>query len=147
MTWIAVIVTIIGFFSISELLFGGVADGIGSLLDAVDNRRRPRDPLLADHQRTRVSDLSVTLPHALFGALLGFTSLLVWPNRLGGSSLAARVTLLCATVIVCGTLTASIDFWRQPRGRRALRLFRFAHGAVFALLFAIVRAIGHAYRP
>ena len=145
--WIEVLVTIIGFLSISELLFGGIADGIGNLVDAFLNRRRPRDPLLANPQRTSVSDAAFTLLQAVFGALLGFTSLLVWPNRLGGSSLAARAALLCATVIACGILTVSIDSWRRPRGRGALRFYPFAHGAVFALLFAIARAIGHASRP
>jgi hypothetical protein len=87
--------------------------------------RRPPNPWLA------------AIGYAIFGAILGGISLLVFPNNLVPWSW--RVANLVATPIAVGGVMAVIGAWRARRGQSLLRIDRFSYGYLFALGIALVR--------
>ena len=87
--------------------------------------RRPPNPWLA------------AIGYALFGAILGGISLLVFPNNLVPE--AWRVANLVATPIAVGAIMTLMGAWRARRGQQVLRIDRFAYGYLFALFIALIR--------
>lgn len=90
--------------------------------------RRPPNPWLA------------AIGYAIFGAILGGISLLVFPSNLVPG--AWRVANLLATPIAVGgvmAIMAIMGAWRASRGQQVLRIDRFAYGYLFALFIALVR--------
>lgn len=87
--------------------------------------RRPPNPWLA------------AIGYALFGAILGGFSLLVFPNNLVPG--AWRVVNLVAAPVAVGGVMVIMGVWRARRGQQVLRIDRFAYGYLFALSIALVR--------
>jgi hypothetical protein len=75
---------------------------------------------------------------ALFGAIIGGISLLVFPVHLVTIK-AWRIVNLVITPIAVGSLMAIIGAWRVRRGQEILRIDRFVYGYLFALALALVR--------
>ena len=75
--------------------------------------------------------------YALFGAMLGGLSLLVFPNNLVPEPW--RLVNLFATPIAVGGLMVAMGAWRARRGQPVLRIDKFAYGYLFALALALVR--------
>jgi hypothetical protein len=75
--------------------------------------------------------------YALFGAILGGLSLLVFPNNLVPEPW--RLVNLFATPIAVGGLMVAMGAWRARRGQPVLRIDKFAYGYLFALALALVR--------
>lgn len=87
--------------------------------------RRPPNPWLA------------SLGYALFGAILGGLSLLVFPNNLVPE--AFRVANLVLTPLAVGGVMVAMGAWRARRGEPVLRIDKFAYGYLFAMSLALVR--------
>jgi len=88
--------------------------------------RRPPNPWMA------------ALGYALFGAILGGLSLLVFPHHLTPAGLA-RIANLVLTPIAVGLCMVAMGAWRARRGDPVLRIDRFSYGYLFALTLALVR--------
>lgn len=90
--------------------------------------RRPVHPWLA------------ALGYALFGAIFGGLSLLVFPNNLVAG--VWRVGNLILTPVAVGVAMMLIGAWRNARnldGSIGMPIARFAYGYLFALTLALVR--------
>jgi hypothetical protein len=88
--------------------------------------RRPPNPWLA------------ALGYAIFGAVAGGLSLLLFPSNLVAGE-AWRVANLVLTPVAAGGLMCAMGAWRGRRGDTVLRIDRFAYGYLFALSLAMVR--------
>jgi hypothetical protein len=75
--------------------------------------------------------------YALFGAVLGAASLLVFPAHFAHG--AWLIVNLAVTPVVAGLLMCLAGRWRARRGQALLRIDRFASGYLFALSLALVR--------
>ena len=75
--------------------------------------------------------------YLLFGALLGATSLLVFPIHFVQG--AWRIVNLAVTPLMAGLLMCLWGRWRRRHGWALLRSDRFAYGYLFALSMALVR--------
>jgi len=131
---------------ISDALFGGVAEGISRLVDEhmdrqLDHPRPSGDPA----KRDPVSTKHLAVLFATFGAILGLTSLLLWPSSRRGHSLVAQTAFAVALATILGSLAAAIDRWRQKPAMRALSSRRFALVWVFVLCFVLARSLGSAH--
>ena len=78
--------------------------------------------------------------YTIFGAILGWLSLLVFPSYLVTSE-AMRILNLVLTPVAAGLLMCAMGAWRARRGDEVLRIDRFAYGYLFALALALVRFI------
>jgi len=116
------ILEVLGEFLLQIVVEALIEIGFHSLAEPF---RRPPNPWLA------------AIGYALFGAILGGGSLLVFPNNLVPG--AGRVANLVATPIAVGGVMAIIGAWRVRRGQAILRIDRFAYGYLFALSIALVR--------
>ena len=142
------LVMLLGVLSISEVLFGGVVEGVGAMADTVLHRRlvgRPHGDSPIAAPPVAASHLMVL--HAVLGAVLGLLSLLVWPQPLVGLSSAARVALPVALALLGGGLAAVVEQRRHRPLRPSRRATRFLSATAFALCVAIARAVGHAFGP
>jgi len=112
----------VGEFLLQAILEGLVELGFHSLAEPF---RKPPNPWLA------------AVGYALFGAMAGGISLLLFPDHLVRGHL--RVANLVVTPIAVGLLMCVMGIWRSRRDQPVLRIDRFAYGYVFALLLALVR--------
>lgn len=88
--------------------------------------RRPPNPLLA------------AIGYAIFGAVFGGLSLLIFPTHLTPDG-ALRIANLLLTPLAVGGIMAAMGAWRARRGDAIFRLDRFSYGFLFALALAAVR--------
>ena len=87
--------------------------------------RRPPNPWLA------------ALGYAIFGAILGGVSVLVFPHHFVPPPW--RVLNLLLTPLLVGVFMAGMGAWRARRGQPTLLIDRFMYGYLFALPFGLVR--------
>ncbi|MFT3799754.1 MAG: hypothetical protein QM766_00910 [Burkholderiaceae bacterium] len=97
--------------------------GLHSLVEPF---HRPSNPWLA------------AIGYALFGAIFGSLSLLVFPIYLV-SSTPMRIANLFVTPLAVGGVMAAMGRWRARRGDQRFRIDRFSYGFLFAFSFALVR--------
>ena len=90
--------------------------------------RRPPNPWLA------------AVGYAIFGAVFGGLSLLIFPTHLTPAGMW-RIANLVFTPIAVGGVMAAIGAWRSRRGEALFRLDRFSYGFLFALTLAMVRFV------
>ena len=76
--------------------------------------------------------------YAIFGAVVGWLSLLIFPSHLVNGE-ALRILNLVFTPMAAGLLMCAMGMWRARRGDPVLRIDRFAYGYLFALALAVVR--------
>lgn len=88
--------------------------------------RRPPNPWLA------------AIGYAIFGAVLGGLSLLVFPSHLTPPG-TARIANLVLTPVAVGGCMVAIGAWRAKRGESLLRIDKFSYGYLFALGLAVTR--------
>jgi hypothetical protein len=96
--------------------------GIHSIAEPL---RKPPNPWLA------------AIGYALFGAIVGGLSLLVFPHNLMPE--AFRVVNVVLTPLAAGLAMMAMGTWRTRRGDTRLRIDRFSYGYLFALAMALVR--------
>jgi hypothetical protein len=113
---------------VGEILLQGVIEALAELgLHALaEPFRKPRNPWLAG------------MGYAVFGAMAGGLSLLVFPSHLVAGEMM-RIVNLVLTPIAAGLLMCAMGAWRARRGDAVLRIDRFAYGYLFALALAVVR--------
>jgi hypothetical protein len=87
--------------------------------------RKPPNPWLA------------ALGYALFGAIFGGLSLLVFPTNLVPQPW--RLVNLVVTPLAVGGIMVLMGAWRAKRGQPVLRIDRFSYGYLFALSLAFIR--------
>ena len=87
--------------------------------------RKPPNPWLA------------ALGYALFGAIFGGLSLLVFPTNLVPQPW--RLVNLVVTPLAVGGIMVLMGAWRAKRGQPVLRIDRFSYGYLFALSMAFIR--------
>ncbi len=75
--------------------------------------------------------------YALFGAVLGGLSLVLFPVNF--VSPARRAVNLIVTPIGVGLAMVVLGNWRARRGQLVMRIDRFSYGYLFALSLALVR--------
>jgi hypothetical protein len=117
-----IIVELLGEIIIQILLEVLVELGLHSLAEPL---RKPPNPWLA------------ALGYALFGAIAGGISLLVFPNHLVTG--AWRTLNLVAAPIAAGFFMCLMGMWRARRDEEILRIDKFAYGYLFALSLALIR--------
>jgi RsiW-degrading membrane proteinase PrsW (M82 family) len=96
--------------------------GIHSIAEPL---RKPPNPWIA------------AIGYALFGAIIGGLSLLVFPHNLMPE--AWRVMNIVLTPLAAGLAMMVMGRWRARRGDTRLRIDRFGYGYLFALAMALVR--------
>ena len=92
---------------------------------------------LAEPFRKPPNPIFAAIGYALFGAIFGGLSLLVFPQNFVPP--AWRVANLIVTPLAVGTTMALIGVWRARKGQTVLRIDRFAYGYLFALMLALPR--------
>ena len=112
----------VGEFLLQAVLEGLVELGFHSLAEPF---RNPPNPWFA------------AAGYAIFGAVAGGISLLIFPMHL--VSIGFRVANLVVTPIAVGLLMCAIGIWRLRRDQPVLRIDRFAYGYIFALSLALIR--------
>ena len=118
-----IIFHVIGEFLLQAVIEMLVELGFHSLKEPFN---RPPNPWLA------------ALGYALFGAILGGASLLIFPDHLTPSGTWRLVNLILSP-IAAGLLMAALGAWRARRGEAVFRIDRFSYGYLFALSLALVR--------
>lgn len=93
---------------------------------------------LAAPFRKESSAFLAAVGYAVFGAVLGALSLLVFPNYLMANK-SLRVANAALSPIAAGIGMAAVGAWREKRGQVVLRIDRFSYGYVFALAFGLIR--------
>jgi len=88
--------------------------------------------------RKESSAFLAAVGYAVFGAVLGALSLLVFPHYLMADK-SLRVANAALSPIVAGMGMAAVGAWREKRGQVVLRIDRFSYGYVFALAFGLIR--------
>jgi hypothetical protein len=76
--------------------------------------------------------------YALFGAVFGGLSLLVFPLHLMSAGIG-RIVNLALTPVAVGLCMVAMGAWRVRRGDPVLRIDKFSYGYLFALSLAFVR--------
>jgi hypothetical protein len=114
---------IVGEFLLQAIVEALAELGLHSLSEPF---RRPPNPWLA------------ALGYAIFGAVAGGLSLLLFPSHLVAGH-GWRVANLILTPAAVGALMCAMGAWRGRRGDAILRIDRFAYGYLFALSLALVR--------
>jgi len=76
--------------------------------------------------------------YALFGAIAGGLSLLVFPSSFIGAKSLQLVNLALAP-IAAGAAMSLLGAWRLRRDQTLIRLDRFSYGYLFALSMALIR--------
>lgn len=92
---------------------------------------------IAEPFRREPNPWLAAIGYALFGALLGGLSLLVFPANFAPG--AWRLVNLAFTPVAAGLTMCLIGRWRARRGEEVLRIDRFAYGYLFALSLGLVR--------
>lgn len=93
---------------------------------------------LAEPFRKSPNPWLAALGYAIFGALAGGLSLLVFPAHLTPAGLP-RLANLLLTPLAVGLCMSAMGAWRSKRGDILLRIDRFSYGYLFALTMALVR--------
>jgi hypothetical protein len=88
--------------------------------------RRPPNPWLA------------ALGYAIFGAIAGALSLLVFPTLFVHAH-GLQVLNVALTPLAAGLAMMALGAWRQRRDQDLIRIDKFAYGYLFALAMALVR--------
>jgi len=92
---------------------------------------------LAEPFRKPPNPWVAALGYALFGAIFGGLSLLVFPTNLVPQPW--RLVNLVVTPLVVGGIMVLMGAWRAKRGQPVLRIDRFSYGYLFALALAFIR--------
>jgi hypothetical protein len=116
------VLEVLGEFFLQVIVEALVELGFHSLAEPF---RRPPNPWLA------------AIGYALFGAIFGGISLLVFPNNLVPG--AWRVANLVVTPLAVGGFMVMMGAWRARRGESVMRIDQFVYGYLFALCLALVR--------
>ncbi len=87
--------------------------------------RKPPNPFLA------------AIGYAVFGAIAGGLSLLIFPHNFVPAPW--RITNTLVTPVAAGLLMSALGAWRERRGQDRIRIDRFAYGYLFALGLGVVR--------
>jgi hypothetical protein len=93
---------------------------------------------LGEPFRKPVNPWLAAIGYALFGALLGGLSLLVFSSHFVPVGVL-RLANLLLTPLAVGLFMSRLGAWRARRGNTLLRIDHFAYGYLFALAFALVR--------
>jgi len=88
--------------------------------------------------RRKPNPLFAAIGYALFGAMAGALSLVVFPTLFIVSH-SGRLASLAFTPVFAGGAMVAIGAWRRSRDQELIRLDRFAYGYLFALTMALVR--------
>ena len=88
--------------------------------------------------RKPVNPWWAAIGYTIFGGVVGWLSLLLFPSHLMSGE-AMRIANLVVTPIVAGLLMCAMGAWRAKRGDTVLRIDRFAYGYLFAVALAAVR--------
>ena len=92
---------------------------------------------LAEPFRKPPNPWPAALGYALFGAIFGGLSLLVFPTNLVPQPW--RLVNLVVTPLAVGGIMVLMGAWRAKRGQPVLRIDRFSYGYLFALSLAFIR--------
>lgn len=76
--------------------------------------------------------------YALFGAMAGGMSLLIFPKLLVHTH-GLQLINLVLTPIASGAAMMALGAWRRQRDQDVVRLDKFAYGYLFALAMALIR--------
>ena len=90
-----------------------------------DPLRKPANPVLA------------AIGYALFGAMAGGLSLLIFPHNFVPAPW--RIANMLVTPVAAGWMMSALGAWRERRGQSRIRIDRFAYGYLFALGLGLVR--------
>jgi len=110
-----------------QILFEFLAElGMHSLADTF---KKPKNAVLS------------TIGFALWGAMAGGVSLLIFPRSPISDPVFRKINLIVAPIVI-GAVMAMIGKIRGKRGQNLVRLDRFGYAFIFAFLMALVRFIG-----
>ena len=76
--------------------------------------------------------------YAVFGAAMGFVSLLVVPTLMIESPILRMVNVLVSPLLT-GASMAALGVWRRKKGQAIMRMDTFAYGVYFGFAMALVR--------
>ncbi len=93
---------------------------------------------LSEPFRKQPSPWLAAVGYAIFGAVIGGLSLLVFPNYLMADK-SFRLANAVLSPIAAGLSMAAMGAWRARRGQAVLRVDKFSYGYVFALSWGLVR--------
>ena len=93
---------------------------------------------LAEPFRKQPNPWLAALGYAIFGALTGGMSLLIFPAHLTPAG-SPRLANLLLTPLAIGLCMGAMGAWRTRRGEALLRIDRFSYGYLFALSMALIR--------
>ncbi|MBL8324463.1 MAG: hypothetical protein JNJ89_05835 [Rubrivivax sp.] len=93
---------------------------------------------LTEPFRARPHPVLAGIGYAVFGAVVGGLSLLVFPQHLTPPG-TSRVLNLVATPLACGACMALLGAWRRRHAQPLVRLDRFSYGFFFAFAIALTR--------
>ncbi|MBK7657247.1 MAG: hypothetical protein IPJ18_21780 [Betaproteobacteria bacterium] len=113
-----------------EVLLQGGAGALGEVLGRV--LKKPT----ADFQS--VHPWWAALGYALFGAIMGVVSLLVFPSLMIQSPVLRMVNVVVSAVLT-GASMAALGAWRRKNGQAIMRLDTFAYGVYFGFAMSLVR--------
>lgn len=117
-----IIFEVLGEFLLQVIIEALIELGMHSLAEPL---KRPPNPWLAG------------LGYALFGAIAGGLSLLVFPMHMVSG--VWRTLSLIVAPIGAGFFMCLMGRWRTRRGQELLRIDHFAYGYAFALSLALIR--------
>lgn len=118
-----IIFSFVGEFLLQVLLEALAEMGLHSMRETW---RRPPNPWFA------------AIGYALFGAIAGGLSLLIFPALLVHAH-GFQLMNLVLTPIAAGLAMMAMGAWRRRRDQEMIRLDKFAYGYLFALAMALVR--------
>ena len=113
-----------------EVLIQGGAGALGEVLARV--LKKPS----ADFQS--VHPWWAAAGYAVFGAVMGFVSLLIFPTLMIQSPLL-RMASVVASSLLTGASMAALGAWRRKKGQAIMRMDTFAYGVYFGFAMALVR--------
>ncbi len=93
---------------------------------------------LAEPFRKQPNPWLAAVGYAVFGAVIGGLSLLVFPHYLMANK-NLRLANAVLSPIAAGLSMAAMGAWRARRGQVVLRVDKFSYGYVFALCWGLVR--------
>lgn len=114
---------------LGEFIFQIILEGLAEAgLHVVSNpQSKPPNPFLA------------AIGYALFGAMAGGLSLLIFPHNFVPA--AWRITNMLVTPVAAGWMMSALGAWRERRGQDRIRIDRFAYGYLFALGLGLIRLL------
>lgn len=93
---------------------------------------------VAEPFRTPPRPWLAAIGYAIFGAIFGGISILLFPHNVLAGKIWRWINLLLTPVVV-GLCMSEMGAWRAKRGQTVLRIDRFSYGYLFALSFALTR--------